>query len=109
MTEKRRHHSSAQEFSFIGPKGSKRKDSILDALDEMLKSLPWRGVNVLELSRRAQCSPALFYDYFPVLEDAFFALLARTQDKAVPVSHHLQLIQGLLLYENEMKMAVKKK
>jgi AcrR family transcriptional regulator len=109
VTEKRRHHSGAQDYSFIGPKGSKRKDSILDALDEMLKSMPWRGVNVLELSRRAQCSPALFYDYFPTLESAFFTLMARTQDKAKPVSKHIQLIHELLVHESMMKMTVRKK
>ncbi|GAA2385918.1 TetR family transcriptional regulator [Streptomyces glaucosporus] len=47
---------------------------MLDCLDEMLSSSPYRDVRVIDVARRAGTSPATFYQYFPDVEGAVLEL-----------------------------------
>lgn len=57
-----------------GRRGQETRQKLLDCLDEMLGSSPYRDVRVIDVARRAGTSPATFYQYFPDVEGAVLEL-----------------------------------
>jgi AcrR family transcriptional regulator len=57
-----------------GRRGQATRQKLLDCLSEMLSSLPYRDVKVIDVARKAGTSPATFYQYFPDVEGAVLEL-----------------------------------
>jgi AcrR family transcriptional regulator len=62
-----------------GRRGQVTRQKLLDCLQEMLSSSPYRDVKVIDVARKAGTSPATFYQYFPDIETA---VLGIAQDRA---------------------------
>ncbi|MEM9201674.1 MAG: TetR family transcriptional regulator [Actinomycetota bacterium] len=58
-----------------GRRGQATRNRLLDATRAALTDGPYRDLKVVDISRRADTSPATFYQYFPDVESAVLALL----------------------------------
>jgi AcrR family transcriptional regulator len=59
-----------------GRRGQVTRQKLLDCLQEMLRTSPYRDVKVIDVARRAGTSPATFYQYFPDIETAVLGIAA---------------------------------
>ena len=57
-----------------GRRGQVTRQKLLDCLQEMLGSSPYRDVKVIDVARKAGTSPATFYQYFPDIETAVLTI-----------------------------------
>lgn len=57
-----------------GRRGRATRRRLLDETLAILAEVPYRDVAVVDITRRAGCSPATFYQYFPDIETAVLAL-----------------------------------
>lgn len=57
-----------------GRRGRATRQRLLDCAQEMLDSTSYRDLKVVDIAREAGTSPATFYQYFPDVESAMFAL-----------------------------------
>ncbi len=58
-----------------GRRGKATRNRLLEATRAALSDGPYRDLKVVDISRRADTSPATFYQYFPDVEAAVLALL----------------------------------
>ena len=58
-----------------GRRGKATRSRLLEATRAALSDGPYRDLKVVDISRRADTSPATFYQYFPDVEAAVLALL----------------------------------
>lgn len=65
----------AADGRIAGRRGQATRNRLLDATRAALSDGPYRDLKVVEISRRADTSPATFYQYFPDVEAAVLALL----------------------------------
>jgi AcrR family transcriptional regulator len=61
-----------------GRRGQATRQKLLDCLDDMLSSSPYRDVKVIDVARKAGTSPATFYQYFPDVEGAVLEIAEQT-------------------------------
>jgi len=61
-----------------GRRGQVTRQKLLDCLQEMLSSSPYRDVKVIDVARKAGTSPATFYQYFPDIETAVLGIAQDT-------------------------------
>jgi AcrR family transcriptional regulator len=64
----------------LGARAIRTRRRLLEATAALLGERGLRGASVVEIARRAETSPACFYQYFPSVEDAVVELL----DDAAP-------------------------
>ena len=58
----------------LGVRALRTRRRLLDATAALLEERGLRGVSVVDIARRAETSPASFYQYFGAVEDAVLAL-----------------------------------
>jgi AcrR family transcriptional regulator len=76
---------------------------MLDSLDLILRTTPWRMVRVTDIAEESGCSPALFYNYFPTLESAFEELWERMSHQGGRKFEHAVQIRALFDCELTLK------
>jgi AcrR family transcriptional regulator len=69
-----------------GERGRQTRQRLLTATVELLTSTPWRSVKVTDIARRANTSPATFYQYFGNVEEAIRILAEGMVDQAAALS-----------------------
>jgi AcrR family transcriptional regulator len=69
-----------------GERGRLTRRRLLDATVELLTTTSWRSVKVTDIARRAQTSPATFYQYFGNVEQAIRVLAEGMVDQATVLS-----------------------
>jgi AcrR family transcriptional regulator len=69
-----------------GERGRQTRQRLLDATVELLTTTSWRSVKVTDIARRAQTSPATFYQYFGNVEQAIRVLAGGMVDQATTLS-----------------------
>jgi AcrR family transcriptional regulator len=69
-----------------GERGRLTRQRLLDATVELLTTTSWRSVKVTDIARRAQTSPATFYQYFGNVEEAIRVLAEGMVDEAAQLS-----------------------
>jgi AcrR family transcriptional regulator len=69
-----------------GERGRQTRQRLLDATVELLTTTSWRSVKVTDIARRAQTSPATFYQYFGNVEQAIHVLAEGMVDQAALLS-----------------------
>jgi AcrR family transcriptional regulator len=69
-----------------GQRGRATRQRLLDATVELLSSTPWRSVKVIDIARRAETSPATFYQYFENVEQAIGVLAEDMVEEAVALA-----------------------
>jgi AcrR family transcriptional regulator len=69
-----------------GERGLQTRQRLLAATVELLTSTSWRSVKVTDIARRAQTSPATFYQYFGNVEEAIRVLAEGMVDQAAELS-----------------------
>jgi|SRR5580658_6989229 len=74
-----------------GERGRLTRQRLLNATAELLTSTSWRSVKVTDIARRAQTSPATFYQYFGNVEEAIRVLAESMVDQATELS---ELVAG---------------
>jgi AcrR family transcriptional regulator len=74
-----------------GRRGQATRQKLLDCLDEMLGSSPYRDLKVIDVARRAGTSPATFYQYFPDVEGAVLELADSMAKEATSLN---ELVEG---------------
>ncbi len=67
-----------------GRRGQATRNRLLEATRHALGDGPYRDLKVVEISRRADTSPATFYQYFPDVETAVLALLDELVETSGP-------------------------
>ena len=67
-----------------GRRGQATRNRLLDATRAALADGPYRDLKVVDISRRADTSPATFYQYFPDVEAAVLALLDELVETSGP-------------------------
>lgn len=82
----------AADGRIAGRRGQATRNRLLDATRAALGDGPYRDLKVVEISRRADTSPATFYQYFPDVEAAVLALLDDLVETAGPSLR--QLVTG---------------
>jgi AcrR family transcriptional regulator len=87
--------------SRLGPKALATRSALISALEEELRYTAWREILVGDLARKAGCSSATFYQYFPDVCAVFRALLERLEEEGRKPSAHVQLIAYLVDYERQ--------
>lgn len=83
----------------LGPRAQASRRELLDALDTLLRTTPWRLLRVTEVADLAGASPAAFYQYFSDLDDAVRHLVADRRARSKRISKHLRLVAALLEFE----------
>jgi AcrR family transcriptional regulator len=69
-----------------GERGRQTRQRLLDATVELLTATSWRSVKVTDIARRAQTSPATFYQYFGNVDEAIRVLAEGVVDQAALLS-----------------------
>jgi AcrR family transcriptional regulator len=69
-----------------GERGRLTRQRLLAATVELLTTTSWRSVKVTDIARRAQTSPATFYQYFGNVEQAIHVLAEGMVDQAAELS-----------------------
>jgi AcrR family transcriptional regulator len=69
-----------------GERGRLTRQRLLTATVELLTSTSWRSVKVTDIARRAQTSPATFYQYFANVEEAIRILAESMVEQAAQLS-----------------------
>jgi AcrR family transcriptional regulator len=80
-----------QSGRLLGPRALHTRQRLLDATRELLRERSVRDVSVVEIARKANTSPATFYQYF---KDASEATLRLAEQAADEVPKVLELIDG---------------
>lgn len=57
-----------------GSRGRATRQRLLDTLTELLLTVPYRSLTVVDLARMAEVSPATFYQYFADMDEAILVL-----------------------------------
>lgn len=87
----------------LGKTGAARREALLDALENAIRTAGWRRVSVPAMTREAGCSAAAFYQYFESVEAAFGEVferaVVRAKDAGGDVPGHLEVIRELLEFE----------
>jgi AcrR family transcriptional regulator len=65
-----------------GERGRQTRQRLLDATVELLATTSWRSVEVTDIARQAQTSPATFYQYFANVEQAIQVVAEGMVDQA---------------------------
>ena len=68
--------------------GQATRQRLLDATSAAVAEGRYRDLTVVDVSRRAETSPATFYQYFPDIESAVLSLLGRTHGLRRPSVAH---------------------
>lgn len=66
----------------LGRRGQATRQRLLDSLETMLASTPYRDITVIEIARGAQTSPATFYQYFADIESAVIILASAIGERS---------------------------
>jgi AcrR family transcriptional regulator len=69
-----------------GERGRQTRQRLLTSTVELLTTTSWRSVKVTDIARRAQTSPATFYQYFGNVEQAIRILAEGMVDEAAQLS-----------------------
>ena len=69
-----------------GERGRQTRLRLLEATTELLTTTSWRSVKVTDIARRANTSPATFYQYFGNVEEAIRVLAEGMVDEAAQLS-----------------------
>lgn len=85
----------------LGPQGVATRDLLLDALEDALDDTAWSRIAVIRLCDAVGRKPSSFYQYFPDLEGAFDALMARLAEQGRDPSEHMRLVAALLAFERK--------
>jgi AcrR family transcriptional regulator len=88
--------------SRLGARALATRSALISALEEELRYTAWREILVGDLARKAGCSSATFYQYFPDVCAVFRALLGRLEEEGRKPSAHVQLIAYLVGYERRV-------
>lgn len=76
----------------LGPYAAATREKILDALACALACTRYHEISVMAFMGTIGKSPAVFYQYFPNLRAALFALAAEITDAGGDLPPHLELI-----------------
>ncbi len=69
----------------LGPRALSTRQRLLDATAELLEERSVRDVSVVEIARKANTSPATFYQYFKDVSEATLRLAERAADEVPSV------------------------
>jgi AcrR family transcriptional regulator len=75
----------------LGPRALRTRERLLRATAELLADRGFRGLSVVEIARRAETSPATFYQYFG---DALDATLELAETAATDLTPLLDRLEG---------------
>lgn len=83
----------------IGACGNARRAALLESLAVHLAATPWHRASVPAVTRGCGVSPAAFYQYFDGVAEAVCELVAGLRARGERVPEHLELIRGLIDFE----------
>lgn len=88
-------------YPVLGEQALATRAALLDALEDALDDTPWGRIPIARLCKAAGRGQTSFYQYFPDLEGAFDALMARLAEQRREPSEHMRLIAALLAFERK--------
>lgn len=74
-----------------GRRGLATRTRLLECTAELLDTMSYREIKVIDIAREAKTSPATFYQYFPDIESAVLALAEVTNFDTAPLS---EIVRG---------------
>ena len=69
-----------------GRRGLATRTRLLNCTAQLLDTMSYREIKVIDIAREAKTSPATFYQYFPDIESAVLALAEATNFDTAPLS-----------------------
>lgn len=83
----------------LGARGRATRQALLDAINVLLQTTPWRSLTVQAVTDFTDLSTAAFYQHFPSLEEAVLELDETIERSGKPRAQHLELLVALLRFE----------